>query len=121
MKPLIPAWINFIFGLVGLIGVSSLGIFLAIIVEVINPQAPEAMLGPLLCPSGTALDIKYSRSPGGGVRDTRLECQDAVGQTVTTRSGHWQWLWYGMFMLPLLPLIYLIVLGLRRHNFPVQL
>jgi uncharacterized membrane protein len=120
MNQHIPTWINLIFVLVTLVGVCSLGLVLGTFVEIVSPQAPEVALGPLLCPAGTSLEIRYARGLGGGVRETLLNCVDAAGHVVSTRSGYLSSLWYGLFMLPLLPLIYPIVLGLRRHNFSVR-
>jgi hypothetical protein len=108
------------FVLVALTGVCSMGMVLGALVEAVNPQAPEVVLGPLLCPAGIMLDLKYSRSLGGGVRQTLVNCIDADGQIVVTRNGYLSFLWYGLFALPLLPLVYPIVVGLRRHNYPVQ-
>lgn len=119
-NPRIPGWINLLFVLVALIGVCSLGTLLGVLVEVVNPHAPEIVLGPLLCPAGTTLDLKYSRSLGGGVRETRVNCIDAGGQVTVSRNGYLSFLWYGLFGLPLLPLVYPIFVGLRRHNFSVQ-
>jgi hypothetical protein len=116
----IPGWINLIFVLVGMVGVCSLGAILGTLVEVVNPQAPEVVLGPLLCPPGTQLDIKYARSLGGSIREVLMNCVDADSQVVATRNGYLSFLWYGLFMLPLLPLIYPIVVGLRRHNFRLR-
>ncbi|MBI1881253.1 MAG: SHOCT domain-containing protein [Chloroflexi bacterium] len=110
----------FIFVLVGAVIVCSLGTVLAVIVEAINPQVPEGVLGPLLCPVGTSLDIKYVRSLGGSVRETLMNCVDTAGEVVATRSGIFSLLWYGLFVAPLLPLVYPIVVGLRRHNFAVR-
>jgi hypothetical protein len=108
------------FVLVALTGVCSMGMVLGALVEAANPQAPEVVLGPLLCPAGTGLDLKYSRSLGGGVRQTLVNYVDANGQIIIARNGYLSFLWYGLFALPLLPLVYPMVVGLRRHNFPVQ-
>lgn len=76
------------FVLVALIGVCSIGMVLGALVEAVNPQAPEVILGPLLCPAGTGLDLKYNRSLGGGVRETLVNCVDTNGQVVVTRNGN---------------------------------
>lgn len=117
-NPRIPGWINLLFILIALLSVCSLGILLGVLIEVANPHAPEVVLGPLLCRAGTTLDLTYSRSLGGGVRETLVNCMDAEGQIVVSRNGYVSFLWYGLFGLPLLPLVYPIVVGLRRHNFP---
>lgn len=53
------------FVLVALIGVCSIGMVLGALVEAVNPRAPEVVLGPLLCPAGTGLDLKYSHLTKG--------------------------------------------------------
>jgi len=118
----IPTWINLIFVLVAVAvaGVCGLGMVVGVLVEVVNPRAPEVVLGPLLCPAGSSLDIKYTRGLGGGVRETLMDCVNAAGEVVASRRGVLSFLWYGLFAAALLPLVYLIVVGLRRHNFAVQ-
>ncbi len=115
----IPWWVNLAFVFVGLVLVYAIGAMLSFIVGAVNPQIPAAVTGALLCPPDTQPRAPYVRS-FGGVSGPMLICEDANGTTVASSSLGFNLIWTGLFVAPLLPIVFPIVRWLRQHNYPLQ-
>jgi hypothetical protein len=113
-----PWWLNLVFVFVGVIVVYALGALLSFVVGGIDSRIPAAVVGPLLCPANTQAQAPYVRS-FGGVSGPILTCTDATGAVVATFRTRFIVLWDALFVVPLLPLAYLIAVGLRRHQLGV--
>jgi hypothetical protein len=109
-------WLQIAFLLVGLILISAVGLVGAIAVEVMSPQAPEVVLGTILCPTESRLDLDYIISGTGAAREINAVCIDPSGATVASPPGWQANLWYALFMVPLLPLGIPLAGWLRRYN-----
>jgi hypothetical protein len=116
VSPHIPGWANAVFVFIGLAVVCAAGMTLSFVVGGIDSNIPAELIGPLLCPDGTLARALYERSLGSGAAPILL-CSDVAGQQIALFRESFFLLWDAVFVVPLLPLVWPIVLGLRRHQF----